>query len=169
VKDKLILRGAAEHNLKNIDVAFPLHMLTVVTGVSGSGKTTLVKRILYPALKRELEGFSERPGAYRSLEGDIHRMKAVELVDQNPIGRSSRSNPVTYVKAWDEIRQLYSDVDISKMRGYRPASSASTWTAVVAMFAKAKARSTSKCSSWRTSVLPAKPATANGSRRRSWM
>ncbi|HQW05615.1 MAG: excinuclease ABC subunit UvrA [Flavobacteriales bacterium] len=121
VKDKLILRGAAEHNLKNIDVTFPLHMFTVVTGVSGSGKTTLVKRILYPALKRELEGFSERPGAYRSLEGDIHRLKAVELVDQNPIGRSSRSNPVTYVKAWDEIRQLFSDVDISKMRGYRPA------------------------------------------------
>jgi excinuclease ABC subunit A len=93
--------------LKNIDVAFPLHMLTVVTGVSGSGKTTLVKRILYPALKRELEGFSERPGEHRSLEGDIHRIQAVELVDQNPIGRSSRSNPVTYVKAWDEIRQLY--------------------------------------------------------------
>ncbi len=121
VKDKLILRGAREHNLKDIDVAFPLHMLTVVTGVSGSGKTTLVKRILYPALKRELEGFSERPGEHRSLEGDIHRIKAVEMVDQNPIGRSSRSNPVTYVKAWDEIRQLYSEVDISKMRGYRPA------------------------------------------------
>ncbi|MFN6116927.1 MAG: excinuclease ABC subunit UvrA, partial [Flavobacteriales bacterium] len=120
VKDKLILRGAAEHNLKNIDVAFPLHMMTVVTGVSGSGKTTLVKRILYPALKRELDGFSERPGEHKALEGDLKRIQAVELVDQNPIGSSSRSNPVTYVKAWDEIRQLYSDVDIAKVRGYKP-------------------------------------------------
>jgi len=120
VKDKLVLRGAAEHNLKQVDVAFPLNMLTVVTGVSGSGKTTLVKRILYPALKRELEGFSERPGEYSTLEGDIRRLQAVEMVDQNPIGRSSRSNPVTYVKAWDEIRQLYSDVDIAKVRGYKP-------------------------------------------------
>jgi len=121
VRDRIILRGAREHNLKDIDVAFPLHMLTVVTGVSGSGKTTLVKRILYPALKRELEGFSERPGEHRSLEGDLKRIEAVELVDQNPIGRSSRSNPVTYVKAWDEIRQLYSEVDVAKVRGYRPA------------------------------------------------
>lgn len=119
-KDKLVLRGAREHNLKGIDVAFPLHMLTVVTGVSGSGKTTLVKRILYPALKRELEGFSERPGEYAALEGDIHRIQAVEMVDQNPIGRSSRSNPVTYVKAWDEIRQLFSDQDVSRVRGYKP-------------------------------------------------
>ena len=121
VRDKLMLRGAREHNLKGIDVAFPLHMLTVVTGVSGSGKTTLVKRILYPAVKRELEGFGERPGEYSSLEGDIHRIQAVEMVDQNPIGRSSRSNPVTYVKAWDEIRTLYSEVDVAKVRGYRPA------------------------------------------------
>ncbi len=121
VRDKLVLRGAREHNLKDIDVAFPLNMLTVVTGVSGSGKTTLVKRILYPAVKRELEGISERPGEFRTLEGDIHRIHAVEMVDQNPIGRSSRSNPVTYVKAWDEIRQLFSEVDVAKMRGYRPA------------------------------------------------
>lgn len=121
VRDKLVLRGAREHNLKGIDVTFPLHMLTVVTGVSGSGKTTLVKRILYPAIKRELEGFGERPGEYQALEGDINRIHAVEMVDQNPIGRSSRSNPVTYVKAWDEIRQLYSEVDVAKVRGYRPA------------------------------------------------
>ena len=120
VRDKLVLRGALEHNLKNVDAEFPLHMLTVVTGVSGSGKTTLVKRILYPALKRELEGFSERPGEYLALEGDIARVEAVELVDQNPIGSSSRSNPVTYVKAWDEVRQLYTDQDIAKVRGYKP-------------------------------------------------
>ena len=120
VKDKLVLKGAREHNLKDIDVEFPLHMLTVVTGVSGSGKTTLVKRILYPALKREYDGFGDRPGDHRSLEGDLKRIRAVELVDQDPIGRSSRSNPVTYVKAWDEIRQLFSETDVSRMRGYKP-------------------------------------------------
>jgi excinuclease ABC subunit A len=120
VRDRLVLRGAREHNLKDIDVDFPLHMLTVVTGVSGSGKTTLVKRILYPALKRHIEGFSERPGEHSVLEGDLARIEAVEMVDQNPIGRSSRSNPVTYVKAWDEVRQLYADVDVAKVRGYKP-------------------------------------------------
>ncbi|MCO6483918.1 MAG: excinuclease ABC subunit UvrA [Flavobacteriales bacterium] len=122
VRDQLLLKGAHENNLKGIDVAFPLHMLTVVTGVSGSGKTTLVKRILYPALRRQLEGGGgERPGEFKELAGDIHRVKAVELVDQDPIGRSSRSNPVTYVKAWDDIRQLYSEIDVAKQRGYRPA------------------------------------------------
>ena len=120
VKDRLVLKGAREHNLKDIDVEFPLHMLTVVTGVSGSGKTTLVKRILYPAIKRHLESFGDRPGEHSALEGDLKRIQAVELVDQNPIGRSSRSNPVTYVKAWDEIRQLFSDTDVAKVRGYRP-------------------------------------------------
>lgn len=120
VRDNVLLRGAREHNLKDVDVAFPLHMLTVVTGVSGSGKTTLVKRILYPALKRHIEGFSERPGEHTGLEGDLARIEAVELVDQNPIGRSSRSNPVTYVKAWDEVRQLFSDQDVAKVRGYKP-------------------------------------------------
>ncbi len=120
-KDKIVVKGAREHNLKDVDVAFPLHMLTVVTGVSGSGKTTLVKRILYPALKREIEGFgSERPGDHSGLTGDIKRIQAVEMVDQDPIGRSSRSNPVTYVKAWDDIRQLFSDQEISKVRGYKP-------------------------------------------------
>lgn len=120
VKDKLVLKGASEHNLKDIDVEFPLHMLTVVTGVSGSGKTTLVKRILYPALKRAFDGFGDRPGEHRALEGDLERIQSVELVDQNPIGRSSRSNPVTYVKAWDEIRQLFSETDVSRVRGYKP-------------------------------------------------
>jgi excinuclease ABC subunit A len=120
-KDRIVVRGAQENNLKDIDVAFPLHMLTVVTGVSGSGKTTLVKRVLYPAIKRELEAFGDRPGAHRALEGDLERIKAVELVDQRPIGRSSRSNPVTYVKAWDEIRQLFSEQELAKARGYRPA------------------------------------------------
>ncbi|MGB3868139.1 MAG: excinuclease ABC subunit UvrA [Flavobacteriales bacterium] len=122
VKDRLIVKGAHENNLKGIDAVFPLNMLTVVTGVSGSGKTTLVKRILYPALRRELEGGGgERPGEFKELAGDVRRVQAVEMVDQNPIGRSSRSNPVTYVKAWDDIRQLYSELEIAKMRGYKPA------------------------------------------------
>lgn len=121
VRDRITVQGAAENNLKNIDVDFPLNMLTVVTGVSGSGKTTLVKRILHPALRRELEGFSERPGEHKGLAGDIGRVQAVELVDQNPIGRSSRSNPATYVKAYDDIRQLYSEQELSRARGYKPA------------------------------------------------
>ncbi|MBV6404946.1 MAG: excinuclease ABC subunit UvrA [Flavobacteriales bacterium] len=120
VKDRLVVRGARANNLKDIDVAFPLHMLTVVTGVSGSGKTTLVKRILHPALRRELEGFSERPGEHRALEGDLRRIAAVELVDQDPIGRSSRSNPATYVKAYEEIRQLFSEQEVARVRGYKP-------------------------------------------------
>ncbi|MBL7983966.1 MAG: excinuclease ABC subunit A, partial [Flavobacteriales bacterium] len=121
VKDRITVQGARENNLKNVDVEFPLNMLTVVTGVSGSGKTTLVKRILHPALRRELEGFSERPGEHTGISGDIGRLQAVEMVDQNPIGRSSRSNPVTYVKAYDDIRQLLSEQEISRMRGYKPA------------------------------------------------
>ncbi len=121
IKDRIVVKEARENNLKGISVAFPLHMLTVVTGVSGSGKTTLVKRILYPALRREMEGGGgDRPGEFKGLEGDIQRIQAVEMVDQNPIGRSSRSNPVTYVKAWDDIRQVYSEQETAKMRGYRP-------------------------------------------------
>ncbi len=121
VRDVITVQGARENNLKNIDVSFPLNTLTVVTGVSGSGKTTLVKRILYPALRRELEGFSERPGEHTGITGDIGRLQAVEMVDQNPIGRSSRSNPVTYVKAYDDIRALFSEQEISRVRGYKPA------------------------------------------------
>jgi excinuclease ABC subunit A len=121
VRDVVTVQGARENNLKNIDVSFPLNTLTVVTGVSGSGKTTLVKRILYPALRRELEGFSERPGEHTGITGDIGRLQAVEMVDQNPIGRSSRSNPVTYVKAYDDIRALFSEQEISRVRGYKPA------------------------------------------------
>ncbi len=114
--------GAKENNLKNIDVKFPLHVLTVVTGVSGSGKTSLVKTILYPALKKHLEGMApDTIGKFSSLEGDLKTVTQVELVDQNPIGKSSRSNPVTYVKAYDAIRALYADLPASKARGYSPA------------------------------------------------
>ena len=119
-KKKIVLKGAREHNLKNIDIEIPLGCLTVVSGVSGSGKTSLVKKILYPALLRSFEIYSEKPGAFTSLEGDLHTLKSVEFVDQNPIGRSSRSNPVTYIKAYDEIRALYASNKLSKHRGYLP-------------------------------------------------
>ncbi|MBB1150512.1 excinuclease ABC subunit UvrA [Myroides sp. NP-2] len=112
--------GAREHNLKNIDVRFPLDCLTVITGVSGSGKSTLVKRILYPALQKKLTGLSDKPGQFTALEGKFEHIKQIEYVDQNPIGRSSRSNPVTYIKAYDEIRDLYAKQNTSKLRGYQP-------------------------------------------------
>ena len=114
------ISGAREHNLKNIHVSFPLGMLTVVTGVSGSGKSTLVKKILYPALLKELGGYGDKPGEFSVLEGNFSNVKQIEFVDQNPIGRSSRSNPVTYIKAYDDIRALYSKQQVSKIRGYQP-------------------------------------------------
>ena len=111
--------GARENNLKNIDVTFPLNMLTVVTGVSGSGKSTLVKKLLYPALQKKLTGFGDKPGQYTDLKGNFSNVSHVEFVDQNPIGRSSRSNPVTYIKAYDDIRALYSSQKLSKIRNYQ--------------------------------------------------
>jgi excinuclease ABC subunit A len=119
-KKKLELMGAREHNLKNISVEIPLGCLTVVSGVSGSGKTSLVKKILYPALLRFFDIYSEKPGSYTDLKGDLETLKSVEFVNQNPIGRSSRSNPVTYIKAYDEIRSLFASLPISKNRNYQP-------------------------------------------------
>ncbi len=119
--DFIEIKGARENNLKNIDVKFPLHILTVVTGVSGSGKTSLVKRILYPALQKSIGNFTgEQTGLYNSIEGDLDKVTQVEMVDQNPIGRSSRSNPVTYVKAFDEIRALFAAQPLSKNLGLKP-------------------------------------------------
>jgi len=112
--------GARENNLKSIDVKFPLNVMTVVTGVSGSGKSSLVKGILYPAVAKSIIGVGERPGQHDAIKGDIHLLKGIEMVDQNPIGRSSRSNPVTYIKAWDEIRKLLSDQPYAKRSGYKP-------------------------------------------------
>jgi excinuclease ABC subunit A len=114
------LEGARENNLKHVTVKFPLGVMTVVTGVSGSGKTSLVKRVLYPALKKMFGGYGEQTGLFDKLSGDLNMVSAIELVDQNPIGKSSRSNPVTYVKAYDEIRALYADQPLSKARGYKP-------------------------------------------------
>jgi excinuclease ABC subunit A len=119
-KESINIKGARENNLKNIGVQIPLHILTVVTGVSGSGKTSLIKRILYPALKKNLGGYGEKNGKFDRLEGDFGRIGAVEMVDQNPIGRSSRSNPATYIKAFDEIRNLFADQQLAKVRGYKP-------------------------------------------------
>ncbi len=118
--EKLEIIGARENNLKNIDVIIPLGGLTVVTGVSGSGKSTLVKKILYPALLRSFDIYTQKPGEYTELKGDVNALSGVEFVDQNPIGRSSRSNPVTYIKAYDEIRLLYAKQSLSKQRNYQP-------------------------------------------------
>jgi excinuclease ABC subunit A len=111
--------GARENNLQNVDVKFPLEVLTVITGVSGSGKSTLVKKILFPALQKKIEGVGEKAGQFTEMRGYYHKIHHVEYVDQNPIGRSSRSNPVTYIKAYDDIRDLYSKEKLSKIRGYQ--------------------------------------------------
>ena len=114
------VKGAYQNNLKDISVKFPLEILTVVTGVSGSGKSSLVRKVLYPALGKHLGTYSEESGKFGELAGSIKKIEAVEMVDQNPIGKSSRSNPVTYVKAYDQIRLLYSEQPIAKARGYKP-------------------------------------------------
>ena len=119
-KNYIEIKGARHHNLKNIDVKIPLNALTVVSGVSGSGKTTLIKKILYPALMHKLGNFIEKPGLHSSIEGDIKSIYHVEMIDQNPLGRSSRSNPVTYVKAFDGIRDLYSNLAQSKAQKLQP-------------------------------------------------
>jgi excinuclease ABC subunit A len=114
------VEGARQHNLKDITVEFPLNVLCVVSGVSGSGKTTLVKQILYPALRKIKGEFGDKVGFHKAITGDIEGIGQIEMVDQNPIGKSSRSNPVTYIKAYDEIRELFSKQPLSKMRGFQP-------------------------------------------------
>lgn len=119
--NSVTIMGAYENNLKGIDVKIPLNVITVITGVSGSGKSTLIKSILFPAISKIINGVGEKSGKYSRLEGDIHTISHVEFIDQNPIGKSSRSNPVTYLKAYDEIRKLYSLQQYSKFNGYTPA------------------------------------------------
>ncbi|MFM2358584.1 MAG: excinuclease subunit, partial [Bacteroidota bacterium] len=118
--NSITIQGARQNNLKNIDVQFPLEVLTVVSGVSGSGKTTLIKQILYPALQKLKGEAIEKAGIHKAIVGDVNKIAQIEMVDQNPIGKSSRSNPVTYIKAYDEIRELYSKQPLSKMRGFQP-------------------------------------------------
>lgn len=119
-KHHIDIIGARENNLKNQDFMFPLDCLTVITGVSGSGKSTLVKKILFPAIQKQLDGVGEKAGQFSELKGNFANIKHIEYVDQNPIGRSSRSNPVTYIKAYDDIRDLFSKQAVSKLRGYQP-------------------------------------------------
>ncbi|MNJ87647.1 UvrABC system protein A [compost metagenome] len=122
-KDHVLIKGARENNLKNIDVKIPLGVFTVVSGVSGSGKTSLIKKIFYPALQKAIGNYSgEQTGAYDGIYGNYELVSQVEMVDQNPIGRSSRSNPVTYVKAWDDVRALFSALPASKAAGLKPAA-----------------------------------------------
>lgn len=122
-KDHVLIKGARENNLKNIDVKFPLGVFTVVSGVSGSGKTSLIKKILYPALQKAIGNYAgEQTGAYDGIYGNYDLVSQVEMVDQNPIGRSSRSNPVTYVKAWDDVRALFSALPSAKAAGLKPAA-----------------------------------------------
>lgn len=120
IKNSIIIKGAREHNLKNIDIEIPLNMLTVITGVSGSGKSTLVKDIATPAIQRELGIYGNRIGDFENLSGDIQTIEALEFIDQNPIGKSSRSNPVTYTKAYDDIRLLFANQKLSKLRNFQP-------------------------------------------------
>ena len=116
----ITINGARQNNLQDVDVEIPLNLLCVISGVSGSGKTTLVKQILFPALKKLKGEFAEKIGSFRGLTGDVDYISQVEMVDQNPIGKSSRSNPVTYIKAYDEIRDLFSKLPLSKIRGFLP-------------------------------------------------
>lgn len=118
-KNYIDITGARENNLKNINITFPLDVLTVITGVSGSGKSTLIKKILFPAMQKKLENISEKAGQFSEISGSFSQIKHIEYVDQNPIGRSSRSNPVTYIKAYDDIRDLYAKEKLSKIRGYQ--------------------------------------------------
>ncbi len=118
-KNYIEIKGARENNFQNIDVTFPLDVLTVITGVSGSGKSTLIKKILFPAMQKKLENVGEKAGQFTEMTGSFSQIKHIEYVDQNPIGRSSRSNPVTYIKAYDDIRELYAKEKLSKIRGYQ--------------------------------------------------
>ncbi|MGO4820815.1 MULTISPECIES: excinuclease ABC subunit UvrA [unclassified Flavobacterium] len=119
-KNFVEIKGARENNLQNVDVVFPLDVLTVITGVSGSGKSTLVKKILFPAMQKKLDNAGEKAGQFSEITGSFSQIKHIEYVDQNPIGRSSRSNPVTYIKAYDDIRELFAKEKLSKVRGYLP-------------------------------------------------
>ena len=119
IHKSILIKGARENNLKNIDVTFPLETLTVVTGVSGSGKSSLVKSILFPAVQKTIQGYCSKLGAHDTIEGDFKSIQHIEYINQNPIGRSSRSNPVTYLKVYDDIRTLYSRQDLAKVRGYK--------------------------------------------------
>ncbi|MBU3743847.1 MAG: ATP-binding cassette domain-containing protein, partial [Sediminibacterium sp.] len=118
--NSIVVKGARQNNLKNITVQFPLNVLCVVSGVSGSGKTTLIKQILVPAIRKIKGEATERPGLHKEISGDIDQIQQIEMIDQNPIGKSSRSNPITYIKAWDHVRELFAEQPMSITRGFLP-------------------------------------------------
>ena len=166
----LEILGAAEHNLKNIDVAIPLNRLVCVTGVSGSGKSTLVQDVLHAALLRQLGKPTEAPGKHRVLRG-FERIAEVVMVDQSPIGKTTRSNPASYVGAFDAIRKLFAQAPLAKERGYTPGTfsfNSAQRTRAAARPATARASSTSRCSSSPTSTCAAPTATAAASAARCW-
>jgi excinuclease ABC subunit A len=163
---RLVLEGAREHNLKNLSVEFPLQRLVVVTGVSGSGKSSLIQDILAPALLRHFGRATETPGLHDRLLGADH-LGDVVFVDQSPIGKTARSNPVSYVGAWDAVREIFATAPLARQRGYTGASSASTPATAAAPPAAARASSTSRCSSCPTSTCAARTATASATGPRS--
>ncbi|MEO1384996.1 MAG: excinuclease ABC subunit A, partial [Bacteroidota bacterium] len=120
IQSRLILKGARMHNITEIDVEIPLYAMTVVTGVSGSGKSTLIQQILFPAVRKHLGDFSDKGGYLKELGGDVDQIKEIKLIDQKPVGRSTRSNPLTYIKAYDHIRDLYSKQQLAKIKGLKP-------------------------------------------------
>lgn len=165
-RNSILIRGARENNLRNIDVRIPLGVMCCITGVSGSGKSSLVKGILYPALRRRLFDTGLKPGDFDALEGDVAMLRSVEMIDQNPIGKSTRSNPVTYIKAYDEIRKLFADQPYARHTGLTPAHFSFNVAAAAARSARARGSSRSRCSSWPTSSWSASRAAANASRMR---
>ena len=164
----LVVEGARQNNLKDLTVEFPLSVLCVISGVSGSGKTTLVKQILYPALQKIKGEPGDKVGLHKAIKGDIDYISQIEMVDQNPIGKSSRSNPVTYIKAYDEIRDLSPSSRSAKCAAFSPNIFPSMSTAAAAIPAKAKANRSWRCSSWPMSILPVRSARAGALKKRSW-
>lgn len=163
------VEGARHNNLRDITVTFPLNVFTVVSGVSGSGKTTLVKQILYPALQKIKGEFSgDKVGFHKAITGDVESIQQIEMVDQNPIGKSSRSNPVTYIKAYDEIRDLFAKQPLSKMRGFQPKHFLLMWTVAAAIPARAKANRWWKCSSLLMCTSFVKAVAASVLRKKYW-
>lgn len=160
------MKGARQNNLKNIDVRIPLGVMTCITGVSGSGKSSLAKGILYPALRRLLFDTGLKPGDFDAIEGDLSTLRSVEMVDQNPIGKSSRSNPVTYIKAYDEIRKLYADQPYAQRSGFNPSHFSFNIAGGRCEECQGEDSSRSACSSWPTWSWCAKPAAASASRMR---
>ncbi len=164
--NSILIQGARENNLRNIDVRIPLGVMTCITGVSGSGKSSLAKGILYPALRRLLFDTGVKPGDFDGIGGDVQLLRSVEMIDQNPIGKSSRSNPVTYIKAYDEIRKLFADQPYAQHTGLGASSFSFNIAGGRCEECQGEGSSRSRCSSWPTSNWYARPAAASVSATR---